>query len=66
MYVEELLCKRYKKDKEQMIDIQKASFELLLPVKSVRNLLKNQELRSLKIKDISKFIERNFNESKSA
>jgi len=66
MYVEELLCKRYKKDKEQMIDIQKASFELLLPIESVRHLLKNKELRSLKIKDISKFIERNFNESKSA
>ena len=58
MYIEKLLCKRYKKDKEQMIDIQKASFELLLPVENVKNLLENGVLKSLKIKDISEYIKK--------
>lgn len=56
MYIQNLLCKRYKKTKEEMIDIQKASFELQLPANAIRTLLKKQELKSLKIKDIAKFI----------
>jgi len=64
--VERMLCKRYKKNKEQMIDIKKASFELLMPEESVRKLLKSGALRSLKIKHIAKFIERIDNESQTA
>ena len=62
-----MLCKRYQKSKDEMIDIDKASFELLISKEEVRKLLRDQKLKSLKIKDIAKFIKKGeLNECKSA
>lgn len=63
----DMLCKRYQRGEDDMIDINKASFELLIPIESVRFLLRNQELKSLKIKDIAKYIKKGeLNECKTA